>query len=66
MVDTFGSGRISDVEIEKLIQDKFDLTVSGIIEYLDLRSPIYFPTASYGHFGRAALDQSWEKIKYLC
>lgn len=65
MIDTFGSGRIPDAEIEKLIRQKFDLTVSGIIEYLGLRSPIYLPSASYGHFGRAALEQSWEKIKYL-
>jgi len=63
MVDTFGSGKIRDTEIEKLIAKNFDLTVHGIIDYLDLRKPIFLPTASYGHFGRDMF--SWEKVKKL-
>ncbi|MBP7310645.1 MAG: methionine adenosyltransferase [Candidatus Cloacimonetes bacterium] len=63
MVDTFGSGKIRDTEIEKLIAKNFDLTVHGIIDYLDLRKPIFLPTASYGHFGRDIF--SWEKVKKL-
>jgi S-adenosylmethionine synthetase len=65
MVDTFGSGKMSDTEIEKLIRSRFDLTVKGIIEYLELTRAIYLPTASYGHFGLNAEKQSWEQIKYL-
>jgi len=63
MVDTFGSGKESDAEIERIIAKNFDLTVSGIIDYLDLRKPIYLPTASYGHFGRD--DFSWERVKKI-
>ena len=65
MVDTFGSGKIADAEIEKLIRKRFDLTVSGIIDYLEMRSPVYLPTASYGHFGRNTANLTWEKIKNL-
>lgn len=65
MVDTFGSGKLPDKQIEKLIQDNFDLTVKGIIDYLDLRNPIFRQTASYGHFGRLDLDLSWEKVKEI-
>lgn len=68
MIDTYKSGIMSDIQIEKLIQHeifKNDLTVKGIIEYLDLRHPIYLPTASYGHFGQNAIMQSWEQIKYF-
>lgn len=68
MVDTYGSGIMSDIQIEKMIQHelfKNVLTVKGIIEYLDLRRPIYLPTASYGHFGQNASEQSWEQIKYF-
>jgi S-adenosylmethionine synthetase len=63
MVDTFGSGKESDAEIERIIAKNFDLTVSGIIDYLNLRKPIYFPTASYGHFGRD--NFSWERVKKI-
>jgi S-adenosylmethionine synthetase len=63
MVDTFGSGKVSDTEIEKMIGRNFDLTVAGIIDYLDLRKPIFLPTASYGHFGRN--EFSWEKVKNI-
>ncbi len=65
MVDTFGSGIMPDHEIEKLIISNYDLTVLGIIEYLELRKPIYLPTASYGHFGREDQEFSWEKVKIL-
>jgi len=65
MVDTFGSGKLPDVQIEKLIQGNFDLTVRGIINYLDLRNPVYKQTASYGHFGRLELELAWEKVKLL-
>ncbi len=63
MVDTFGSGKESDTEIERLIHKNFDLTVMGIIDYLDLRKPIYLPTAAYGHFGRESF--SWERVKHI-
>jgi S-adenosylmethionine synthetase len=65
MVDTFGSGSMSDMELEKLIRSSFDLTVKGIIEYLDLRRPCYLPTAAYGHFGRDDGNFTWEKVKAL-
>ena len=65
MVDTFGSGKMSDMELEKLIRSSFDLTVKGIIEYLDLRRPCYLPTAAYGHFGRDDGNFTWEKVKAL-
>ncbi len=63
MVDTFGSGKESDTEIERIVAKNFDLTVKGIIDYLDLRKPIYLPTASYGHFGRDGF--SWERVKKI-
>ncbi|MDD4223828.1 MAG: methionine adenosyltransferase [Candidatus Cloacimonetes bacterium] len=65
MVDTFGSGFQPDKELEKLIRSSFPLTVQGIIEYLGLRSPIFLPTASYGHFGRDDASFSWERTKDL-
>lgn len=65
MADTFGSGKLSDKEIENLVKSNFDLTVKGIIDYLDLRKPIYKQTASYGHFGRLDLNLAWEKIKQI-
>ena len=51
-VNTYGTGTVEDLEITRLIRKHFDLTPQGIIESLDLRRPIYGPTASYGHFGR--------------
>lgn len=60
-VDTFGTGKISDQEITKLIREHFDLRPYGIIKMLDLLKPIYRQTASYGHFGREDLNVSWEK-----
>jgi len=58
----FGTGRLSEAEIERVIVDNFDLTPRGIIEYLDLRRPIYRPTAAYGHFGREEPDFTWERL----
>ncbi len=60
-VETFGTGKIPDEEILKLINKHFDMRPEAIIRYLDLRHPIYLPTATYGHFGRADLDLPWEK-----
>jgi len=54
MVDTFGTGTIPDPKLEAVVREVFDLTPRGIIEALGLRSPIYRPTAAYGHFGRCA------------
>lgn len=60
-VDTFGTGVLTDELLEKIVQETFDLTPSGIINMLDLRRPIYKQTAAYGHFGRSDLDLPWEK-----
>jgi S-adenosylmethionine synthetase len=61
LVDTAGTGRISDTALGKLVQDNFELTPKGIIEELNLRRPIYKATAAYGHFGRNEDGFSWEK-----
>ncbi len=61
-IDTFGTGQLSNAEIVKLVQDNFDLTPKGIISMLNLRRPIYQPTAAYGHFGRTGDGFTWEKI----
>ena len=61
MVDTFGTGVISDPQITELIRANFKLTPAGIIETLDLRRPIYRPTAAYGHFGRNEAGFTWER-----
>jgi S-adenosylmethionine synthetase len=60
LVDTFGTGNVSEVELQKLIRENFSLTPKGIIESLDLRRPIYKKTAAYGHFGRKEKDFRWE------
>ncbi|MDZ4121499.1 MAG: methionine adenosyltransferase, partial [Candidatus Cloacimonadaceae bacterium] len=65
MVDTFGSGKYADRQIENMIKQNFDLTVKGIIDYLDLRKPVFSATAAYGHFGRVDQEFSWEKVKEL-
>ena len=62
MVDTFGTGRLSDERLTEIIRENFDLRPAGIIKMLDLRRPIYRQTASYGHFGRTDLDLSWERL----
>ncbi|MDD6326669.1 MAG: methionine adenosyltransferase [Lachnospiraceae bacterium] len=62
MVDTFGTGKISDEKLTEIIRENFDLRPAGIIKMLDLRRPIYKQTAAYGHFGRHDLDLPWEKL----
>ncbi|MDR0948517.1 MAG: methionine adenosyltransferase [Lachnospiraceae bacterium] len=62
MIDTFGTGVVSDETLVTLVRKYFDLRPAGIIQMLDLRRPIYAQTASYGHFGRNDLDLSWEKL----
>lgn len=62
MVDTFGTGKISNTEMVDLIREHFDLRPAGIIKMLDLRRPIYKQTAAYGHFGRNDLDLPWERL----
>ncbi|MGB2001688.1 MAG: methionine adenosyltransferase [Porticoccaceae bacterium] len=60
-IETYGTGKLSDEEITALVRDNFDLRPRGLIEMLDLRRPIYQPTASYGHFGREEANFTWEK-----
>ena len=60
MVDTFGTGKLSDEKLVELIRENFDLRPAGIIKMLDLRRPIYKQTAAYGHFGRNDLNLPWE------
>ena len=62
MVDTFGTGKLSDDRLVEIICENFDLRPAGIIRMLDLRRPIYKQTAAYGHFGRNDLDLPWEKL----
>ena len=62
MVDTFGTGKLSNSRIVEIIRDNFDLRPADIIRMLDLRRPIYKQTAAYGHFGRNDLDLPWEKL----
>jgi S-adenosylmethionine synthetase len=61
-VESFGTGAIPDADIQRLIEQHFDLRPSGIIRALDLWRPIYRQTAAYGHFGREDLDLPWERI----
>ena len=61
MVDTFGTGKLSEEKLVDIIRENFDLRPAGIIKMLDLRRPIYKQTAAYGHFGRLDLDLPWEK-----
>jgi S-adenosylmethionine synthetase len=68
MVDTFGTGKLSNERIVEIIRENFDLRPAGIIKELDLRRPIYKKTAAYGHFGRTDVDFPWEhldKVKIL-
>ncbi len=60
-INTFGTGKLSDDAIEALVREHFDLRPKGLISMLDLKKPIYLPTASYGHFGRTEDSFSWEK-----
>lgn len=61
MVDTFGTGKVSEQKLVEIIRENFDLRPAGIIKMLDLRRPIYKQTAAYGHFGRTDIELSWEK-----
>ena len=61
LVDTYGTGAVSDLELAELVRRCFDLRPAAIIKALDLRRPIYQQTAAYGHFGRTELDLPWEK-----
>lgn len=61
MVDTFGTGELSDEKLTEIVRTEFDLRPAGIIKMLDLRRPIYKQTAAYGHFGRTDIDLPWEK-----
>ncbi len=60
LVDTFGTGKIDEAQLEILVRKNFSLTPKGIIEGLDLRRPIFKKTAAYGHFGRTGADFTWE------
>lgn len=62
MVDTFGTGKVTDEKLVDIVRENFDLRPAGIIKMLDLRRPIYKQTAAYGHFGRNDLDLPWEKV----
>jgi len=61
-VNTYGTGRIPDIELDKVVMKEIDMTPRGIIKRLNLRRPIYRKTASYGHFGRNDRDFTWEKL----
>ena len=60
MVDTFGTGKLSDEKLVEIVRENFDLRPAGLIKMLDLRRPIYRGTAAYGHFGRTDLNLPWE------
>ena len=61
MVDTFGTGTVSDEKLAEIVKKVFDFTPAGIIKTLDLKRPIYRQIAAYGHFGRTDIDLPWEK-----
>lgn len=62
MVDTFGTGKLSEEKLVEMVREQFDLRPAGIIKMLDLRRPIYKRTAAYGHFGRTDVELPWEKL----
>lgn len=62
MADTFGTGKLTDEKIVEIVRANFDLRPAGIIRMLDLRRPIYRPTAAYGHFGRTDVELPWEAL----
>lgn len=62
MIDTFGTGKLDSDKLIEVVREHFDLRPAGIIKMLDLRRPIYKPSASYGHFGRNELNLPWEKL----
>ena len=61
LVDTSGTGQVSDEKLVELVRGHFKLTPRGIIESLDLRRPIYRKTAAFGHFGRSEPEFTWER-----
>jgi S-adenosylmethionine synthetase len=61
MVDTFVTGQVSNATLTRLVREHFDLRPAGILRMLDLKRPIYRPTASYGHFGRDEAQFTWER-----
>ena len=61
LVDTYGTGKMSDLALSELVRECFDLRPAAIISTLNLRRPIYQQTAAYGHFGRLDLDLPWEQ-----
>jgi S-adenosylmethionine synthetase len=61
MIDTMGTGRVSETKLQEIISEVFDLRPAAIIDYLDLKRPIYRKTAAYGHFGRSEPEFTWEK-----
>ena len=61
LVETFGTGRVSEETVSELVREHFKLTPKGIIDMLDLRRPIYKQTAAFGHFGRSEADFTWER-----
>ena len=65
MIETFGTGKVPNSELEQLIRRHFDFTPAGIIKYLDLRRPFYRKTAAYGHFGRREPEFTWERTNRI-
>jgi S-adenosylmethionine synthetase len=65
MIDTFGTGKLDDLNLTKIVRDTFDLTPGGIIERLKLKTPVYKRTAAYGHFGREDQGFTWELCDYV-
>ena len=61
MVETFGTGKVDEETLTKLVREHFDLRPYGIVTMMDLVKPIYRDTATYGHFGREDLDLPWER-----
>ena len=62
MIDSYGTGKLSDNKLTDIVRENFDLRPAGIIKMLDLRRPIYKQTSAYGHFGRNDLDLPWEEL----
>jgi S-adenosylmethionine synthetase len=61
-LSTFGTGKLGDEKLLNIVKKIFDFTPKGMIDWLDLRRPIYLPTACYGHFGRSEKSFTWEKL----
>ena len=61
MIETYGTGKISDERLTQIVSEHFDLRPKGIVKMLDLLRPIYTKTAAYGHFGREEPEFTWEK-----